>query len=196
MTVPDDEKTVLKRYLQRQRDALLWKLDGLSERQARWPVTPTGTNLLGLVKHVAHMDYGYFGEVFDRPASDPLLLDLDAADDNDDLWARADEPMGEVIAFYRRAWAHADATIDALPLDARGTVPWWPEDRRHPTLHTVLVHQGHESARHAGHADIVRELLDGAAGMNPEFPNLPERDEVWWGDYRAKLQRIAERFPA
>ncbi|GAA4158596.1 DinB family protein [Gryllotalpicola daejeonensis] len=195
MTRGDDQKAVLKRYLQRQRDAVVWKLDGLSERQARWPVTPTGTNLLGLVKHLAHMEYGYFGDVFDRPATDPLLLDLDVADENDDFWARADEPLSEVVAFYRRAWAHADATIDALPLDATGTVPWWPDDRRHPTLHTVLVHQVHESARHAGHADILRELLDGSAGMNRTSSNLPDFDEERWAGYRAKLQGIAEQFP-
>jgi hypothetical protein len=191
----NDTKQTLKRYLQRQREALVWKVEGLSERQARWPMTPTGTNLLGLVKHVANVEYGYFGEVFGRPADDSLLIDLDTAADNEDMWARPDKSVADVIAFYRRAWAHADATIDALPLDAVGTVPWWREERRNPTLHTVLVHHLQELARHSGHADIVRELIDRRTGLSGTVSNLPEHDEAWWADYTAKLRGIAESFP-
>lgn len=190
-----DPKSVLTHYLQRQREALVWKLDGLTERQARTPLTPTGTNLLGLVKHVANVEYGYFGEVFGRPAADPMLVDFATADDNDDFWARADERMEDVIAFYRRAWAHADATIAALPLDAVGTVPWWREERRHPTLHTVLVHHIQELARHAGHADIVRELIDSQVGIGPALTNVPDHDAEWWAAYTAKLRAIADSFP-
>jgi hypothetical protein len=190
-----DRKSVLTHYLQRQRDALVWKLDGLTERQARTPLTPTGTNLLGLVKHVANVEYGYFGEVFGRPAADPMLVDFATADDNDDFWARPDERIADVIAFYRRAWVHADATIGALPLDAVGTVPWWREERRHPTLHTVLVHHIQELARHAGHADIVRELIDSQVGIGPTLTNVPDHDAGWWAEYTAKLRRIAESFP-
>ncbi|MFC4241913.1 DinB family protein [Gryllotalpicola reticulitermitis] len=189
------EKQTLKRYLQRQRDALMWKVEGLSERQVRWPVTPTGTNLLGLVKHVAGIEYGYFGEVFGRPAEDPMLADIDSLSDNDDFWARADESLDDVVAFYGRAWVHADATIDALSLADTGTVPWWPEARRHPSLHTVLVHHIQELARHAGHADIIRELTDGRVGVGPTLSNMAEFDSSSWADYRAKLQGIAESFP-
>jgi hypothetical protein len=193
MTDPD-EKAMLQGYLQRQRDALLWKLEGLGEREARLPMTPTGTNLLGLVKHAAHMEYGYLGDVFGRPAADPLLVDFDTAEDNADMWAAAGESKGDVIAFYRRAQAHADATIEALELSAAGTVPWWPEERRHPTLHRVLVHLVQELARHAGHADIVRELVDGAAGMLPTASNLPDESAAGWAAYRARLQAVADSF--
>jgi hypothetical protein len=190
----DDEKQALTHYLQRQRDALVWKLEGLSERQARTPMTPTGTNLLGLVKHVANVEYGYFGAAFGRPADDAMLIDYDTAADNDDFWARPDESLDEVVAFYRRAWAHADATIDALPLDAVGFVPWWQPERQRPTLHRVLVHHVQELARHAGHADIVRELIDGAVGVSPRFSNLPDGDADSWASYRARLQAVADSF--
>ncbi|AYG02566.1 DinB family protein [Gryllotalpicola protaetiae] len=191
----DDEKQTLKSYLQRQREALVWKVEGLSERQARWPMTPTGTNLLGLVKHVAGVEYGYFGEVFGRPATDPLLSDFDAAEDNDDFWATPDESIADVIAFYQRAWVHADATIDALSLGDVGFVSWWPADKQRPTLHRVLVHHLQELARHAGHADILRELVDSRVGINPRLSNLPDHDDAWWAAYTEKLRGIAESFP-
>lgn len=195
MTDHDDEKRTLARYLQRERDVLLWKLEGLGERAARLPMTPTGTNLLGLVKHVANVEAGYLGDVFGRPFDDPALVDFATAEDGADMWAAAAESTGDVIAFYRRVQAHGDATIEALELDARGTVPWWPEERRHPTLHTVLVHLIQECARHAGHADILRELIDGQVG-DLRTSDLPAADAEVWLAFRAKLQAVAESFPA
>ena len=191
-----DEKDTLKRYLQSQRDALLWKLDGLGERDARWPMTPTGTNLLGLVKHVASMEYDYFGTVFGRPAPEPMPWLDDDAEDNADLWATADQSREWVADFYRRAMAHADATIDALELDDTGTVPWWPSDRNPVTLHWILVHMIAETARHAGHADIVRETVDGAIGLREGVSNLPDHDAQWWSDYVEKLKRTADEADA
>lgn len=184
------EKDTLKRYLQNHREALLWKLDGLGERDLRWPMTPTGTNLLGLVKHVASMEFGYFGEVFGRPGEDMPWLEPDAAL-NADLWATAEQSREWVVDFYRRACAHADATIDALDLDSPGRVPWWG-DRGEVTLHRILVHMIAETARHAGHADIVRESIDGATGMRADVTNLPEADQQEWADYVAMLKRVAE----
>ncbi|MGH8860221.1 MAG: DinB family protein, partial [Jatrophihabitantaceae bacterium] len=136
----NDPKDVLKRYLQASRDALVWKLDGLSEYDVRRPLTPTGTNLLGLVKHLAGTEFGYFGETFGRPAAESLPWMEDGADLNADMWATTDESREAIVGLYRRAWAHADATIDALGLDALGRVPWWPPDRDEVTLQTVLVH--------------------------------------------------------
>jgi hypothetical protein len=88
-------------------------------------------------------------------------------------------------------WAHADATIDARPLDARGRVPWWPPDRRDVTLHLVLVHVVAETNRHGGHADIVRELIDGAAGLRAGNDNMAPGDEAWWADHRARVEAAA-----
>jgi uncharacterized damage-inducible protein DinB len=186
-----DPKTELKLYLQTARDALLWKLDGLSEYDVRRPLVPTGTNLLGLVKHVASVESGYLGDVFGRPIDDPLVSGADMAESGADMWARADESRELVTGFYRRVWLHSDETIDALDLDAVGQVPWWPQARRQVTLHRVLVHMIAETNRHGGHADIVRELIDGAAGMRADDSNMPDHDAAWWAEYRDKLERVA-----
>ncbi len=188
----DDEKAVLQRYLQRGREALLWKLEGLSEYDMRRPMTPTGTNLLGLVKHVASVEDGYLGATFDRPSDEALPWFADDAEANEDMWATADESSEQVIAFYRRVWAHSDRTVEELPLDAVGHVPWWPAERDTVTLQQILVHMIAENERHAGHADIVRELIDGAAGLRADNGNLPEQDAAWWQGYLARLEQAAQ----
>jgi len=187
----NDPKADLHRYLTVARDTLLWKLGGLSEYDVRRPLTPTGTNLLGLVKHVASVAVGYFGEVFGRPFAEPVPWYDEGAEPNADMWATAEESREYIVGFHHRAWAHADATIDALPLDARGTVPWWPEDRREVTLHRIMVHMLAEANRHAGHADIVRELVDGAVGLRKESSNLPPFDRERWETYRLRLEDAA-----
>ena len=184
-------KDDLTRNLRSARKALLWKLDGLSEYDVRRPLVPTGTNLLGLVKHVASMEAEYFGQVFGRPFPEPLPWLDDDATPNDDMWATADESPEQIIAFYRRAQEHADATIEALELDAPGRVPWWTENDGEVTLHKILCHMIAESHRHAGQADLVRELIDGAIGMQPGNENLPGTDAAWWAKYRDKLERVA-----
>ncbi len=184
-------KADLHRYLQIAREALVWKLDGLSEYDIRRPMVPTGTNLLGLVKHVASVELGYFGETFGRPSDEPLPWFDEGAEPNADMWATAEESRETIVGLYHRVWAHSDATIDALGLDAIGHVAWWPDDRREVTLHKILVHMTAETHRHAGHADIVRELIDGAAGLRADNDNMPAEDAVWWEDYRGRLERVA-----
>ncbi|GAB3226771.1 DinB family protein [Kineococcus gypseus] len=188
----DEAKSDLHRYLQEGREALLWKLEGLDEHDARRPLTPTGTNLLGLVKHLAGVEAGYFGEVFGRPSPEPLpWLDEDA-EPNADMWATAEESREDITGLYRRAWRHSDATIATLPLHARGQVPWWRPGRRSVTLHRVLVHVVAETHRHAGHADLVRELIDGSAGLRASGSSLPEGDAAWWAAHRARVQAVAD----
>lgn len=187
-----DPKADLHRYLQAAREALLWKLDRLSEYDVRRPLTPTGTNLLGLVKHVASVELGYFGDTFRRPSEEPLPWFEDDAEPNADMWATADESREQIVGLYQRAWAHSDATIDTLALDAIGHVPWWPGDRNEVTLHRILVHMIAETDRHAGHADIVRELIDGAAGLREGNDNLAPGDQAWWDNYRSRLERVAK----
>lgn len=182
-----DDKDTLHRYLRAQRESLLSKLDGLGEYDIRRPMTSTGTNLLGLVKHVASVELGYLGEVFGRPDGGELSWFADDAEPNADMWATPDETREQIVELHRYSAAHSDATIEALPLDAPGEVPWWGE-RRHVTLHQVLVHMCVETARHAGHADIVRELIDGAVGRRPEDPNIPDID---WPAYRERLEAAA-----
>jgi hypothetical protein len=184
-----DPKADLRLYLQEERDALLWKLDGLSEYDIRRPMVPTGTNLLGLVKHVTSVEFGYFGDTFGRPCEDQLPWD--EADPNSDMWATPAESREFITGLYRRAWAHSDATIGALGLEAIGHVPWWPAGRNEVTLHRILVHVATETARHAGQADIIRELIDGAAGLTTEHPNLPSDDQAWWAAHRDRVERAA-----
>jgi hypothetical protein len=184
---------VLLRYLGSAREALVWKLDGLSEYDARRPLTPTGTNLLGLVKHVASVEADYLGDCFGRPFGEPLPWLAEDAEPNADLWATADESRADVLGLYSRVAAHSEATLRELPLDAVGEVPWWPEERRRVTLHLVAVHVLAETNRHAGHADVVREGIDGAAGLRPGTSNLPPVPEGWWEEHRARLEEVARQ---
>jgi|SRR4051812_47048916 hypothetical protein len=188
------QKADLTLYLQQARDALLWKLEGLSEYDVRRPLTPTGTNLLGLIKHVAGVELEYFGVTFGRPAGEDLAWLAEDAEANADMWATADESREDIVGLYRRTWAHADATIAALPLDAAGHVPWWPPERADVTLHRVLVHVIAELGRHAGHADIVRELVDESAGLRKGRENLPPGDRAWWEQYRSRVEAVAQAF--
>jgi len=191
-----DERSVLQEYLRGAREALLWKLDGLSERDARRPMTPTGTNLLGLVKHCAGVEIGYFGETFGRPWPGPDLPWLaDDAPDNADMWATAQESTDDVVGLYRAVWAFSDELVDHAPLDTPGRVPWWSDARGTVTLRQVVVHVATETHRHAGHADVVRELVDGSAGLRPGALNLPHPDgDDYWRGYVARLQSVADSF--
>jgi uncharacterized protein DUF664 len=184
-------KDDLRFHLEQDRSALLSKLEGLGPYDARRPMTPTATNLLGLVKHVGNVQAGYLGVVFDRPFPEPLAMDLPGAGPNEDMWARADESLAEVTAFFQRSNAHADATIAALPLDTVGRVPWWPRERREVTLHRVLVRLVAEVGRHCGHADILRELIDGRTGWTAANSNLPEWDPAAWAAFREQVETAA-----
>lgn len=185
-----EPKATLHRYLRVERQQLLAKLDGLGEREIRWPMTDTGTNLLGLVKHVASVQLGYLGDVFGRPSGRALPWLEETAEINADMWATADETRDEIVELHNFSAAHADSTIEALELDDSGVVPWWREDRNRVTLHQILVHVTAETARHAGHADIIREMIDGSAGNNDG--NMPSLTDFDWNAYRALLEGAAE----
>ena len=188
-----DDKAILHGYLQRARDSLLLKVDGLSEYDSRRPLTPTATNLLGLVKHVASVQLGYFGETFDRPADRVVPWLADAAEPDADMWVPAAESRAEIVEFHHYSAAHSDATIEALSLDSRGEVPWWQPDRRQVTLHQILVHMIAETARHAGHADILRETLDREVGLRAGDPNIPGRSPDEWAVYRDRVEAEARQ---
>lgn len=165
--VPYDgsEKEMLRAALDRHRDVVLWKLEGLGDQQVRAAMVPSGTSLLGLVKHLAAVEYGWFCETFGRPA-EPLPFDED--DPEADLRIEPGETTADVLAFYGRARAAADRVIEELPLEEAGTS--WTGAA--VTLRWVLIHMIEEVARHAGHLDILRELADGATGDHP-WEDLP-----------------------
>jgi hypothetical protein len=185
-----DLKAELHRKLQASRAVLLSKLDDLSEYDRRRPLTPTGTNLLGLVKHLAGLEYGYLGESFGYAAPERIPWIEDGSIwQGADMWAAADESTEYITGLYRRACAHADGVVAALDLDAPGSVAHWPADRRDTTLGVLLIRMVAETAQHAGHADIVRELIDGEGG-----PDQDDFDAAAWRDYTAQIQAAASTF--
>jgi hypothetical protein len=183
-------KGELHRKLQDSRAAMLAKLDNLSEYDLRRPLTPTGTNLLGLVKHLAGLEYEYLGESFGHPAPERMSW----WEDNSiwqgaDMWAKPDESSEYITGLYRRACAHADGVVATLDLAAPGSVRHWPADRRDTTLGVLLIRMVAETAQHAGHADIIRELIDGKGG-----PDQDDFDEATWREYVTEIQAAADAF--
>jgi Protein of unknown function (DUF664) len=188
-SVDDDVvKAHLHQKLRAAREALVWKLDGLSDYDIRRPMTATGTNLLGLVKHNAISDSRYFGDVFDRPFPEPLPRWDDPAADFVDHWATEHETRAQIVDLYRRVWTHSDATIETLNLDDRGYVPWWQEE---VPLLNVMAARLVDSVRHAGHADILREWIDGAVGIDANSLPLHGRDSSYWDARRALIENAA-----
>lgn len=155
------EKQSLHVSLDRHRDVVLWKIEGLDDEQLRRPMAPSGTNLLGLVKHLGAVELAWFCETF-GPKTEPLPFDDD--DENADLRVRSDETTADVVAFYGRARAAADQVIGEVALDDVGTA-WFGDS---VSMRWVLIHMVEETARHVGHMDIVRELVDGTTGDHPE----------------------------
>jgi uncharacterized damage-inducible protein DinB len=156
-----DEKTTLAVALDRHRDVVVWKLEGLDEEEARRPRVPSGTSLLGLVKHLTWVEYGWFCDTFGHPNP---LPPFDEDDPDADLRVEPGETITGVLAGYARARAAADAVIREHDVADTGTA--WHGTT--VTLRWVLVHMVEETARHVGHLDILRELTDGATGAHPE----------------------------
>ncbi len=183
-------KAALHDELRWAREAMLWKLDGLSEYDVRRPLTATGTNFLGLVKHLSMGESKYLGEVFGRPFPEHLPWWDDDAEYNADKWATESESRSEIIERYQRVCEHSDATVNQLDLDSSGHVPWWPQPD--VKLINVIAHVLAETNRHAGHADILREQLDGATGFDPAHAGS-SHDAAWWRGYVATIETAAQK---
>lgn len=151
------EQESLLAALERHRDAILWKLDGLTDEQLRTSPLPSGMTPIGLVKHLASVEYGWFCATFDRP-HEPLGFDIH--DENADFRVAADEPTADVLAFWSRARAAADEAVAEIDLDTTGTA-WFGDE---VSMRWVMIHMVEELARHAGHMDVMRELIDGTTG--------------------------------
>ena len=183
-------KAELQTYLQATRALMLAKLDGLSEYDRRRPLVPSGTNLLGLVKHLVGIEYVYLGTSVGRPPSEQLPWDADGTVwEGADMWALPTESSDYLTGLYKEACAHSDRSIAELDLDTPAEVPHWAEGKRRTTFGALLVRVVDETAHHAGHADIVRELIDGQGGADAEM-----LDEAGWSEYYLKIQRAAESF--
>jgi Protein of unknown function (DUF664) len=184
-----DGNDELYSYLRGARETLVWKMEGLGEYDIRRPMTPTGTNLLGLVKHSARSHLLYFCDAFDRPRDQSLRWLAEVARGSD-MWAKHDESADDIVKAYRRSWELADETVSALPIDALGRVPWWGDDP--VTLERVVVHVTAETQRHAGHADIIRELIDGSVGLLDGFDNLHSGAPAVWSSLHDQIDRAAQ----
>lgn len=183
-------KAELQKYLQATRALMLAKLDGLSEYDRRRPLVPSGTNLLGLVKHLTGIEYVYLGTSVGRPPEKPLPWEEDGSVwEGADMWALPSESTEYISDLYRTACAHSDRSIADLPLDAPAEVPHWAEGKRSTTFGALLVRVVDETAHHAGHADVVRELIDGQGGADADM-----MDQDAWTDFYTKIQRAAETF--
>ena len=181
-------KDHLHDHLRWAREALVWKLDGLCEYDIRRPLTSTGTNLLGLIKHLAVWESRYFGEVFGRPFPEPLPRWDDESANDATFWAAEHETRDEIIGLYQRVWEHTNATINTLAIDAPGYVPWWDD---HVKLFNIMVHMLSDTTRHAGHADILREQLDGTVGMTAKSAALHRHDSAFWKARCATIEQAA-----
>ncbi len=182
-------------YLRDCRRAVLDSLDGLDDYQLRHPMTPTGTNLLGVLKHLIGIEAGYLGSCAGRPFGVRLPWIEDQAADQDrwanhDLWATADESRDHLVGLYRRAGDHADLVLGELGPTAPASVPWWPEESRQTTLGALLSRVLKDTAMHAGQLQVLRELIDGRAGSD----RAAIGDDAWWRTYTAMLERIAVSF--
>jgi uncharacterized damage-inducible protein DinB len=181
----------LGRYLQEARDGVVGSLEGLSDYDVRRPVVPSGTNLLGLVKHLTGVELGYLGASVGRPSPVTLPWEDDGSVwDSADMWATPDQSRDYLLDLYRTAWAHSDESLRSLPLDAPASVAWWPEERRETTFGHLVVRVVAETAHHAGHCDIVRETIDGRAGRDAGDIG----DEQWWASYVGRIQAAADEF--
>ena len=145
-----DDRTTLTSLLRYQRESVVGKLDGLSDDDARRSPVPTGTSLLWLVKHLTRAEALW---VLHRFAGQPL----DIADDA----LTADDSVAAVVAGYRAMWARVDGVVAAASMDDLCVAS---DTAEVPDLRWVLAHLLQETARHAGHADILRELIDGQTG--------------------------------
>lgn len=177
------EKEALHDNLARHRDAMLWKLEGLTDAELRRPMTrPTGTNLLGLVKHLAGMEASWLCGPFGRETEPMPWYEGDHP--GDDMWASRDESAEFITGLYRRTCAAADRTINDLDLDALGT-RWTGETI---LLRYALVTMVGETARHTGHADIVRELIDGTIGAFRDEPYADGSATEFWESFLARMK--------
>jgi hypothetical protein len=156
------EKETLLAFLDNNRAVMVWKLDGLSEGDARRPMVRSGTNMLGLVKHLAWVErwwfeYNFAGREVDFPWSDD---DPDA-----DFRVEAEESIADIVTLYEVSVADSNEIIDSADLDDLAAVS---RDGVSRSLRWIVGHMVEETARHAGHADIVRELIDDNTGYMPK----------------------------
>jgi len=151
---------MLSAFLDRYRETILWKLDGLTKEQASARLVPSATTLLGIVKHLAYVERGWFPIYFaGEPASYPWAED--EPDQDIDFRVEPTDTIESVRLLYQQEIARSREIVAGASLDDLSK----EQDRGPRSLRWIMVHMIEETARHAGHADILRELTDGAIGQ-------------------------------
>ena len=155
-----DERSMLLAFLDYQRETMIWKADGLNEEQARYAPGPPENSLASLIQHLAYVERWWFRICF--AGETDVELPWSQEDPDSDFRVPEGTPFGDVVAFYRSEFERANEIVrNASSLEETSKVPAHGE---HPTLRWILLHMIEETARHAGHADITRELVDGVKG--------------------------------
>jgi hypothetical protein len=181
-------KDELHESLRSARATNLQKAAGLSEYDLRRPLTPSGTNVLGVLKHLGGMEYGYLGEAFGRSLPREIPGDEDLWG-GADMWARPDESSSYILDWYHQSCTNADETIELLALDSPGFVEHFAEGHQTTALGAMMIRVLNEELRHGGHVDIIRELLDGTGDPRNASVATTERDA-----YVAKVRAAAAPF--
>lgn len=156
------EAVALQHYLDAQRASARAILDGLTDEQMRTSVLPSGWTPLGLIKHLGYAERYWFQAMFCG-----TTVEAPWPDDDEDRMI-TEHPVAEVFAFYREQCARSNAVLATTPLDANpvgrhGSDP----DGEISNLRGIVLHMIEETARHLGHLDAARELLDGRTGLGP-----------------------------
>jgi len=167
MTSKHVERGALDAFLEAQRRSVLAIVDGLDERDMRRSVVPSGWTPLGMIEHLGHAERFWFTQVITGTAH-PLGDWPGAEAEPEDGPFATSRPVREVLAFYREQMVRSDEILAGTPLDSRpaGHIPLDMTDNLH-TVRDIVLHMIEEVARHAGHLDIARELLDGQTGLGP-----------------------------
>jgi uncharacterized damage-inducible protein DinB len=153
------ETETLGGFLDFQRATLLWKLEGLDDEQLRRAMVPSGTSLLGMVKHLAYVERSWFQRVW---AGQEITVIWTEEDPDADWRIEPDETTKYVLALYEGECARSREIVAAASsLDETVVHPRWKVEL---SRRWILTHMIEETARHVGHADILREQLDGATG--------------------------------
>lgn len=157
------EAVALQHFLDAQRASALAIVDGLTDEQLRTSVLPSGWTSLGLIEHLGHAERHWFQSVAGGTA-----VDLPWPDSGSGQAFTSSHPVAEVVAFYREQCERGNAVLATTPLDAKpvGRHGDWLDDEV-TDLRRIVLHMIEETARHLGHLDAARELLDGRTGLGP-----------------------------
>jgi uncharacterized damage-inducible protein DinB len=150
------ERELLVTFLDAQRAVILRKAAGVSDEDLRRTLTPTGLSLLGLIKHLAYVEQGWFqegflGEEHDHPWT--------KEDPDADFRIEPSETTDAILAFYQAKVERSRQIVAAHSLDEIAR-----KGRHQTSLRWIVLHMIEETARHAGHADLMRETIDGSTG--------------------------------